>query len=188
MSKLRTSPDRHTFQLTKYVERMAKQGRTPDNDENVSAMMESFQTDAERRIQQEQDPEWQKDNMEYDLRTSELIVSKCQQSESYSQNLYAALCNNEFQKNDVWPRLVNQTWSCSWRYAGGIIANIREQGDYIDWYCSGIRNNELDEENLTDEQRERLKITDLYVGEGHVTDEVRQDLFSIGWIVVDTPD
>jgi hypothetical protein len=30
------------------------------------------------------------------------------------------------------------TWSCSWRYAGGLVADMREQGEnYLDFYCSG---------------------------------------------------
>jgi hypothetical protein len=92
----------------------------------------------------------------------------------YAQNLYAALCNNEFVKNDVWPLLKGDTWGCSWRYAGGIIADIREEGDYIDWYCSGTTREELN------------GVGGDYVREGEVTDQIRQDLKSIGWIVCDT--
>ncbi len=83
------------------------------------------------KMAQEQDTEWQQNNMEYDLRTSDFMLAKVRSSKSYSQNLYAAMCNRTFQKNEVWATLKNQTWSCSWRYAGGIIADMREQGDYI---------------------------------------------------------
>lgn len=93
-------------------------------------------------------------NMENDLRSS--LSNKCKSSERYSQNLYAALCNNSFLKG-------GQEWGCSWRHAGGIIADLREQGDYLDWYCSGI------------------KAEQGFVEEGHVTEEVRADLSSIGW-------
>lgn len=95
-------------------------------------------------------------DLESDLHLSFALSIKCRSSEKYSQNLYAALCNNSFLKE-------GQEWGCSWRHAGGIIADLRGQGDYIDWYCSGI------------------KTEHGFVEEGHVTEEVRVDLSSIGW-------
>jgi hypothetical protein len=101
-----------------------------------------------------------KPNLENDLFKSDTIVEKCKHSNIYSQNLYAALCNNRFFYND-------QEWTCSWRYAGGIIADIRNNGeDYMDWYCSGIGD-----------------VNGNYVGESVVTDEIRLDLMKLGWIV-----
>lgn len=99
-------------------------------------------------------------SLEQDLRYSQTISEKCKTSEIYSQNLYAALCNNEFIKND-------KTWSCSWRSAGGIIANLRERGDYIEWYCSGIASDVP------------------YVAESVITDEVRKDIESLGWHIIE---
>lgn len=98
-------------------------------------------------------------NLEYDLRSSPDILNKARNSDVYSQNLYAALCNNQFFYGD-------KEWSCSWRYAGGIIADILQHGDYIDWYCSGIGSN-----------------IDGYVGEGFVTEEIKLDLMRLGWTV-----
>jgi len=112
------------------------------------------------------DLEWQKNNMEYDLRTTDWILVKVRNSEQYAQNLYAAMCNNRFQQNDVLPILKDQYWSCSWRYAGGIIADMRQEGDYIDYYCSGIRDS----------------YEGGYVSETVITDEIREDLFKLGWL------
>jgi hypothetical protein len=101
------------------------------------------------------------------------------------------MCNNDFTKNDVWPILTEKRWGCSWRYAGGIIADMRQEGDYIDWYCSGIRNTkELSDEefrNLTKEQQEGYIQGKAYVPESCVTDEIREDLLKLGWIVIDDP-
>ena len=114
-------------------------------------------------------------NLEEDIRACDWMLKKVQDSETYAQNLYAAMCNNVFQRNEVWPRLRDEYWSCSWRSAGGIVADLRGQGDYIDWYCSGIFG-----AGETDSFQG-------YVSESTVTDEIRQDLFAIGWTVQPHP-
>jgi hypothetical protein len=115
-------------------------------------------------------------NLEEDIRACAWMLKKVQDSETYAQNLYAAMCNNVFQRNEVWPRLRDEYWSCSWRSAGGIVAELRGQGDYIDWYCSGIFG-----AGETDSFQG-------YVSESTVTDEIRQDLFAIGWTVEPYPE
>jgi hypothetical protein len=164
---------------------MAQQGRTPENDDAVDAMMGFYKTEAERRLEQEQDPAWREHNMEYDLRTSEFMCEKVRSNDYYAQNLYAAMCNNSFVKLDVMPILENRSWHCSWRYSGGIVADMMGSGDYIDWYCSGIRN-PVDlsvQEGWTDAQRRQYKHQyERYVGEGCITEEIRQDLQQIGWV------
>lgn len=115
-------------------------------------------------------------SLEHDLITSKLIVSQVQTSDVYAQNLYAALCNNMFQRNDVLPILRDEVWSCSWRYAGGILARIKGHGDYMDYYCSGM----AWPEDADPDQRCRD-----FVSEGEITDRIRNDLFDLGWIAVD---
>jgi hypothetical protein len=97
------------------------------------------------------------------------------------------MCNNEFQRNDMMPILKDQRWMCSWRHSGGIIADMCEQGDYIDWYCSGIRNNPTEEEiaKFTEEQMINYKKLQAFVGESYVTDEIRNDLKRLGWLVIE---
>ncbi len=186
---LSKSPERNTFQKEKYLERQAEKGKTPENDEDTRAMVEYYESWDEKEDAQEADPEWQKDNLEWDLRTSDWMCAKVRESESYAQNLYAAMCNNDFIKRDMWPILKEQKWSCSWRYAGGIIAHMRQEGDYIDWYCSGIRDIGVfapaeENEEFTEEQKARLAIVDKFVSESVVTDEIEKDLYDLGWLVV----
>jgi hypothetical protein len=118
-------------------------------------------------------------DLDKDIVTSGWMAKKVIDSDTYAQNLYAAMCNNVFQKNDVWPRVADLKWTRSWRSAGGIIADIRKQGDYMDWYCSGMGSG-LGNGDETG--------TKGYVGESTVTDEIRQDLFAIGWLVEPWPD
>jgi hypothetical protein len=125
----------------------------------------------------ENDTTWQKYNMEYDLRTTQWILEKVRSSNDYAQNLYAAMCNNDFIKRDLWPILKEEKWGCSWRSAGGIIADMRQEGDYIDWYCSGIKGGYAPpyygEPNHNN-----------FVPESVVTEEIENDLHRLGWIVV----
>jgi len=179
------SPNRHTFQLNNYIERCKEDGNKPDED-YLQMWGSVKQRDDERML----DPEWQKHNLEYDLRSTDWILEKVRGCDIYAQHLYAAMCNNEFQKHEVFPVLKNEKWSCSWRYAGGIIADMREKGDYIDWYCSGITNvNALDDDQfrqLPKEQQEGYLKLQAYVAESVVTEEVREDLKKLNWMVLDS--
>jgi len=152
MTTISTSPDRHTFQIHSHIIRQKEKGEGP-SEVNVELFKSSCEQDAADLV----DPEWQKDNLEYDLRTTEWILEKVRNSEDYSKSLYAALCNNDFTKNDVWPILLDKRWHCSWRYAGGVLAHMHETGDYMDWYCAG--------------------------NEGDVTEEIQADLLKLGWCV-----
>ena len=75
--------------------------------------------------------------MDMDICQAKWIVEKVRADDVYAKKLYAAMCN------------------ISWRSAGGVIADIRGEGDYMDWYCSG--------------------------NEGRVDPEITADLADIGW-------
>jgi len=119
--------------------------------------------------------------MEEDMYLSEWFRAKVREHDYYAQNLYAAICNNEFQKLEVVPILKDQTWSASWRYAGGIVARIQNKGDYLNWYCSGMGgfasyDADADTEHMA---------SNRYVPESEITDEIREDLKKLGWIPLD---
>ena len=100
-----------------------------------------------------------KPNLELDLMKSDEIANKCIHSEVYSQNLYAAMCNNRFFYGD-------EEWTCSWRLSGGIVADLRDKGeDYMTFYCSGIGSH------------------NGYVSESVVTEEISLDLMKLGWTI-----
>lgn len=129
-------------------------------------------------------------NLERDMKDARWFVDKVRASESYAQNLYAALCNNAFQKLDVMPILKDEVWSCTWRYAGGIVADIRSEGNYMDWYCSGIRDTGLYNEDgltmeLSEEQLANMAMVAKYVPESIITEEIRVDFALLGWVVVE---
>ena len=182
-----TSPDRYTFQKEKYIERCQEEGRSLD-DPHVQAVIQLYDHAKDQADQHAQDPEWQKHNLEFDLRTTDWIIAKVRESRVYAQNLYAAMCNNTFQKQDVWTILKDQVWSCTWRHAGGIVADMRGEGDYIDWYCSGIKGGDVMEQSewdmLTQEQQIFRKESAAYVAESTITDELREDLARLAWSVI----
>jgi hypothetical protein len=76
-------------------------------------------------------------------------------SELFATLLYGALCNTTWRH-----KATGTPWHCSWRYAGGVVADLRgEGGDYLDWYCSG--------------------------GEGLVDDQVIAEIEALGWGLVE---
>lgn len=93
--------------------------------------------------------------LEDDLINSEAIKKKIRSSNATACKWYAALCNNTF----YYTTDAAKHWSCSWRYAAKIIAEIYRTGDYLDWFLSG--------------------------DEGVVAPEVRDDLFALGWSVME---
>lgn len=93
--------------------------------------------------------------MDMDICQAPWIVEKVRSDDAYAKKLYAAMCNMQWQYQDVITILKDQWWTCSWRSAGGIVADIRGEGDYMDWYCSG--------------------------NEGFVDEEIQEDLSRIGW-------
>ena len=167
------SPQRNTFQREGYLRRCKEKGEDPNQDD-----LDMFEKILEQEDHKFDDPKARENNLEYDLLTTDWILEKVRSNEAYAQNLYAAMCNNEFQKREMWPILKEERWSCSWRYAGGFVANMRQEGDYIDYYCSGIRNVSEDEEvnKLWDGRN--------FVSEQTVTEEIEADLYRLGWLVV----
>lgn len=169
MSNISKSPDRYTFQKQGYIKRQEDKG-DPVNDDYLD-LFEKLIEDHRRKWD---DPRSKENNLEYDLLTTDWILEKARKSESYAQNIYAALCNVEWRNRDLWPTLKEQNWGCSWRYAGGIVADMRQEGDYIDWYCSGI--GFYGGENDPPEG---------FVPEGMVTKEIEEDFFRLGWIPIE---
>ena len=111
-------------------------------------------------------------HMDLDICQCWWLTEKVRADDVYAQNLYAAMCNQEWQYQDVWTVLTDRTWSCSWRTSGAIVADIRSKSDYMDWYCSGSLGNP-DNHGHTPNR---------FVGEGYITDEIRHDLAEIGWV------
>jgi hypothetical protein len=75
-------------------------------------------------------------------------------SDLFAALLYGALCNTQ------WKHTASGVeWSCSWRSAGGIVATLRGEGDYLDWYCS--------------------------TGEGLVDEQVVAEIRALGWELVE---
>lgn len=103
-----------------------------------------------------------------DIANSSLMMSKLL-DDVYAQNMYAALCNNQFQKIDVFHILRDDTWACTWRSAGRLVAgwqrSKKPDGTYMDFYCSGMTQPD----------------SAGYQSEGFITKEILVDLKDLGW-------
>jgi hypothetical protein len=98
------------------------------------------------------------------------VIRKVQRERIYAQNLYAALCNNEYAPKDTWALLKNLRWNCTWYDAATIIAELRQE-DRSQWYRSGPRFREYAEQIG-------------YVDEGYITEQIQYDLDNLGWILL----
>lgn len=121
----------------------------------------------------------QTNDMYVDMLASPLILEKVKE-DRYAQNLYAAMCNMQWQRSEVIPILKDELWHASWRSSGAIVSDLRGEGDYMDWYCSGMGGFSLLADETADETASWLKAKG-YVAESYVTEEIKQDLATLGW-------
>jgi hypothetical protein len=91
-------------------------------------------------------------SLELELYQSTYLVDRCNQDpDGFGQQLYAALCNVTWIHSDT-----GSEYSCSWRYAGGIVSTMSYSiDDYMRYYSSG--------------------------NEGTVSDDVLTELDTLGW-------
>lgn len=178
-AEISKSPKRMTFQKEGYIKRCEEKGEEPNPD-----YLKMYERWLEEHDQKFDNPESRKNSMEYDLLTTDWMLEKVRTSDSYAQNLYAAMCNMRFVRKELFPYLRQDPdkdlCSYSWRYSGGIIADMRQEGDYIDWYCSGIAGGDEPDVYLEGHDLKRKG----YVPEGVVTEEIETDLLRLGWIPV----
>lgn len=114
-------------------------------------------------------------DLEEDIRNTPALVEKIKSREAYAQNLYAAFCNMRWQRTETFPILSNELWSVSWRSAGGVVAELRGEGDYMNWYCSGMGGGDYIQDDY------ESVISRGFVPESTVTEEILNDMKQLGW-------
>jgi hypothetical protein len=126
-------------------------------------------------------------DLEQDIWNDSEILNKIRTRDDYAQNIYAAFCNMRWCPREFFPALrqdpKQDLWSCSWRSAGGLVADWQGKGgDYMDWYCSGMGglNQEYGDKETNEDWQKRTK----FVPEGVITGEVEKDLNRLGWFPV----
>lgn len=90
-------------------------------------------------------------NLEVDMAKDAIVIAYLK-DKNVAIEFYSAMCNMRWRKIITIPEdeqiieklkgIDSTIWSCSWRSAGGIIADIRHYNyntkeDYMDFYCSG---------------------------------------------------
>lgn len=119
-----------------------------------------------------------------DIRNSPEMMAKIRADDRrYAQNLYAAWCNMRWCPKEMWPTIRQDPdkdlWGASWRAAGRIVADLRNKGeDYMDYYCSGIR------EVSWNEEENKTWDPLGYASEGEIKEEIAEDLDKLGWFPV----
>jgi hypothetical protein len=123
-------------------------------------------------------------DLEQDIWQDTEILNKIRTRDDYAQNLYAAFCNMQWCPREIFPAIrqdpKQDLWAASWRGAGGLIADWRGEGNYMDWYCSGMGGLATYDLKEGDEYMAEHK----YVPEGTITEEIEQDLNRLGWFPV----
>lgn len=99
--------------------------------------------------------------LDQDVLNAEWLCQRIRSDVVYAEEFYCTLTNNEWicVREDapaVWAALADHVWSGSWRFVGGMIADLRG-GDYLDWYYNG--------------------------NEGIISERVAADLTRLGWRV-----
>lgn len=92
-------------------------------------------------------------DLERDLLRSDRVRSLVRR-ELFAMLLYSALCNTLWRHKGA-----GTEWHCSWRHAGSIVADLRGEGSYLDWYCS--------------------------MSEGFVDEQVLAEIGALGWELVE---
>ena len=96
---MKSSPDRNSFQRGNYIQRKLEEGKTPENNEDVRAMVEYYDSWEKEKKKLEQNPEWQEDNLEYDLRSTEWICMTALSSKDIiSQTLQSNIASAQVDK------------------------------------------------------------------------------------------
>lgn len=122
----------------------------------LEEIRQEYMNEAEKQVdfvEDDTDHVSDKPNLFRDVIDSHNIKSKMRASKDYCKRFYAAMCNTDLFKIGE-----KGEYGYSWRSAGGLVADILGEGDYLDWYCSG--------------------------GEGHVDEEIADDLNAIGWVAI----
>ena len=86
-------------------------------------------------------------NFESDLEKT--FEKRMKESDDFCTQIWSALANI------IWKHKSGEEYSCTFRYAGGMIADIIDKGGYMDWYCSGPCET--------------------------VSDEIKKDMLDLGW-------
>ena len=99
------SPERNTFQIKRLIEQVELGTAKAEDVEGTIQVYKSWQ---QQRLDLEETAEWKKDNMEYDLRSTQWIIDKVKADDVYAQHLYASICKNDITKNYVYPILTEK--------------------------------------------------------------------------------
>ena len=118
-------------------------------------------------------------SLEEDLYSSDLVFDHVQNIFNFDVDLYRALCNNTYCKN-------NKTWACSFRYAGEIVSRIKHKEETF----PDLNDPNLYNEFYTSVEDFNYAYMEYYCSgdEGVVKPQVLEVIESLGWTLLKEDD
>lgn len=118
------------------------------------------------------------------IKQSSMIIEKINESITYAQHLYAALCYNSFQHLDLVSILQNDKEYYTRMDSEMLVSSLQHVKNVNNWRNNKSHISPMEFGELCIDEQEVYLEAMSFVDEGCITYEIANDLKSIGWIKI----